>query len=212
MTLNRAMAARRPSDYRTLASLSRINLLHELLQHDAQTVTELVEATGLHHNTAREHLHRLIDAGFVESEPVPTSTKGRPKLRYRATQGPNSPARQSRLRAAEQRTTLIRKFLPVEDITAERTPAARQLDSLDDHMDQCGFTVEIAVDYLHMTMHDCPFSELAKNNPQVCDVHLALLKNALDDADGPLRVRELHPFSGPHTCTVDMENPPASEH
>lgn len=211
MTLNRAMAARRPSDYRTLASLSRINLLHELLQHGAQTVIELVEATGLHHNTAREHLHRLIDAGFVESEPVPTSTKGRPKLRYRTTQGADSPARQSRLRAAEQRTTLIRKFLPVEDITAERTPAARQLDSLDDHMDQCGFTAEIESDLSHMTMHDCPFSELAKNNPQVCDVHLALLKNALDDADGPLQVRELHPFSGPRTCTVDMENPPVSK-
>ena len=208
MALNGDMATRQPTDYRTLASLSRINLLHELQQHGSQTVTQLADATGLHHNTAREHLHRLIDAGFVDSEAVPTLTKGRPKLRYRAAQGPDNVSRQSRLKAAELRSELIRKFLPLDDVSEHRTPADRQLDALDDHMDQCGFNAEIAPDWTHMTMHDCPFSELAKEHPQVCEVHFVLVKDALDATNGPLRARELHPFSSPGECTVDLDTPP----
>lgn len=199
------MASRHLPDYRTLASLSRINLLNELQQRGAKTITELSEATGLHHNTAREHLHRLIDAGFVDSEPVPSATKGRPKLRYRAARGTDNPARIARQKSSERRTELFRRMLPISDVTVERTPLVRQLDALDDHMDQCGFDAEIDSDHEHMTMHDCPFANLAKENPQVCQVHFALVQDALDVEDGPLHATELHPFSGPKLCTVDLK-------
>ncbi|EPR76677.1 putative transcriptional regulator [Leifsonia rubra CMS 76R] len=205
------MPGRRSSDYRTLASLSRINLLHQLQQHGAQTITELVQATGLHHNTAREHLHRLIDAGFVDSDPVPTSTKGRPQLRYRAAHGPDSRARQSRTHAAEQRTQLLRTLLPLDDISSDPTPTSRQLDALDDHLDQCGFDGDVTADSETITMHDCPFAELAKRHPQVCEVHFALVKEALDIDEGPIEAHALHPFSGPHTCTIDIKNTPKTE-
>lgn len=204
MALNGVMASRHLPDYRTLASLSRVNLLHELQERGAKTITELAEATGLHHNTAREHLHRLIDAGFVDSEPVPTVTKGRPKLRYRAARGADNPARQARLESAERRTMLVRRMLPVADVTEERTPKTRQLDALEDHMDQCGFDAEIDADNTHMVMHDCPFADIAKDNPQVCQVHFALVQDALDVADGPLQAKELHPFAAPKLCTVDL--------
>lgn len=205
MALNGVMASRHLQDYRTLASLSRINLLHELQEHGSKTITELAEATGLHHNTAREHLHRLIDAGFVDSEPVPTSTKGRPKLRYRAARGTDNPARRARQQAAEHRTALLRRMLPVTESTTTSTPRSRQLDALDDHMDQCGFDAEVDQDHTHMVMHDCPFADLAKDNPQVCEVHFALVKDALDVENGPLRARELHPFFAPQLCVVDLE-------
>lgn len=201
------MGTRNTSDYRTLASLSRINLLHELQQNGEKTVTELAEATGLHHNTAREHLHRLIEAGFVDFETIPAQAKGRPRLRYRAARGESSPAHQARLAAGEERTELLNRILPVTDISAERTPMDRQLDALDDHMDQCGFEAEITHDCTRMTMYDCPFGDLAKENPQVCEVHLGLVQSTLDGADGPLRATELHPFLGPTTCQVDLENP-----
>lgn len=205
MALNGPMASRHPRNYKTLASLSRINLLHELQQHGSLTVTELAAATGLHHNTAREHLHRLIDAGFVRSESIPRTSKGRPKILYRTATGRDDPTHRARLLEAEARTERFRKLLPTRKIGIDRSPIDRQLDMLDDHMDQCGFDAAIEIDSKQMTMHDCPFSELARAHPQVCEVHFALVKDALQLADGPLEARELHPFSGPHDCTVDLD-------
>lgn len=205
MALNGVMASRHLPDYRTLASLSRINLLHELQQHGSKTIAELAEATGLHHNTAREHLHRLIDAGFVDSETVPTVTKGRPKLRYRVSRGSDNPAKRARQEAAARRTELLRRLLPLTDVTHEDTPKSRQLDALDDHMDQCGFDVEFDSTNTQMTMHDCPFADLAKDHPQVCQVHFALVADALEVEEGPLHATKLRPFAGPDTCTVDLD-------
>ena len=206
MALNRGMALRHSTDYRTLASLSRVNLLHALQRNGAQTISELASATGLHHNTAREHLHRLIDAGFVDSEPIPSVGKGRPQLRYRAARGSESPALRARRLSSERRTELIRKLLPLADVSAESAPLSRQLDALDDHMEQCGFDVEIDVSQSRMVMHDCPFSTLAKDNPQVCEVHFALIQDALNDDEGPIQASELQPFSGHRTCTVNLHS------
>lgn len=206
MALNGSMATRHLQDYRTLASLSRINLLHELQKHGSKTVSELAEATGLHHNTAREHLHRLIDAGFVDSKPIPSKGKGRPQLRYRAARGSDNPARLARQHSAEQRTDLMRRLLTITDVSRESTPVSRQLDALDDHMEQCGFDAEISPNNSSMIMHDCPFADLAKEHPQVCEVHFALVQDALDVDGGPLRARELHPFSGPKTCVVNLDH------
>ncbi len=204
------MATRHLPDYRTLASLSRINLLHELQERGSQTITELAHATGLHHNTAREHLHRLIAAGFVDSEPIPGVGKGRPKLRYRAARESDNPAKRARYEASERRTELVYRMLPLSDVTSERTPLSRQLDSLDDHMEQCGFDADIDDDNSHMTMHDCPFAGLAKDNPQVCQVHFALVQDALDVDGGPLTASNLQPFSGAKKCTVDLKESPDS--
>ncbi len=204
------MATRHLPDYRTLASLSRINLLHELQQRGSKTITELAEATGLHHNTAREHLHRLIEAGFVDSDPVPSVSKGRPKLRYRAARGSDNPGNRARRESAERRTELLHRMLPLTDVSIESTPKSRQLDSLDDHMDQCGFDAEFDADNSHVTMHDCPFADLAKENPQVCQVHFALVQNALDIDGGPLTATNLRPFSGSKMCTVDLNESPDS--
>jgi predicted ArsR family transcriptional regulator len=48
-------------------------------------IGELAAAVGLHPNTAREHLDRLIEAGLVVSDAAPPSGRGRPSLRYRAS-------------------------------------------------------------------------------------------------------------------------------
>lgn len=200
------MAPRRPRSYlKTLSSLSRINMLHELQVNGSMTVAQLASATGLHHNTAREHLHSLIDAGFVLSEPIPSTTKGRPKILYRAASRSDDSVRQVRRRAAEQRTEQYRRLMPLRAVESGSTPLDRQLDMLDDHMDQCGFDAVVDSDASHMTMHSCPFGDLARENPQVCQVHFALVQDALQLADGPLTARQLHPFSGPDACTVDFD-------
>lgn len=200
------MPARRPRSYlKTLSSLSRINLLHELQVHGALTVTELAAATGLHHNTTREHLHRLIDAGFVCSTPIPRTGKGRPKILYRAATQPADPVRVARRRAAEVRADQFHRMMPIREVGSRPTLLDRQFDMLDDHMNQCGFDAAVDMDASQMTMHKCPFSNLARDNPQVCEVHFALVKDALELEAGPLTARAVHPFSGPDTCTVDLD-------
>jgi len=201
------MAARRPRSYlKTLSSLSRINLLHELQVHGSMTVAQLAEATGLHHNTAREHLHRLIDAGFVHSEPIPRATKGRPKVLYRAATHPDDSIRVQRRHAAGVRSEQFHRMMPPRVVDAESTPVDRQFDMLDDHMNQCGFDAQVDLKASQMTMHSCPFAHLARDNPQVCEVHFALIRDALELIDGPLTAQAQHPFSGPDTCTVDLDD------
>lgn len=205
------MAARRPRSYlKTLSSLSRINLLHELQVHGSMTVAELAEATGLHHNTAREHLHRLIDAGFVHSEPIPRTTKGRPIVLYRAATHPDDTVRGARRHAAGVRAEQFHRMMPLREVGSQQTSRDRQFDLLDDHMNQCGFDAQVDLDTSHMTMHGCPFASLARDHPQVCEVHFALVRDALDLTDGPLTAQAVHPFSGPDTCTVDLHD--SSEH
>lgn len=169
------------------------------------TVAELATATGLHGNTAREHLHSLIDAGFVTSEPIRRTTKGRPQILYRAATQPGDSVRRAKLHAAQVRTEQFRSPSRFRADDASGTSLDRQLDLLDDHMEQCGFNATISADASRMTMRDCPFSGLVKANPQVCEVHFALVKDALELGDGPLGARDMHPHSGPHECVVDLE-------
>lgn len=167
------------------------------------TVAELAAATGLHPNTTREHLQRLISAGFVSAEPEHHDAKGRPNLRYQLAGTVHGPEQQVRVDAAMRRASLVRTLLHLEPRAGEDA-VARQLDVLDDHLDQCGFDSEIEPDSLQVRLHDCPFGALAKANPQVCQVHLALAQAALAQGDGPLEVESVHPFLSPGLCTLDL--------
>src|SRR5512138_2907382 len=72
--------------HRLLASRARADLL-TLLRDSGQPVgvRDLARALGLHTNTVREHLDRLVEGGLVRSEASPPAGRGRPALRYRAT-------------------------------------------------------------------------------------------------------------------------------
>lgn len=169
------MAPRGPRLYtKTLVSLSRINLLHAL-QRAPMTVDELAASTGLHRNSAREHLHRLIEVGLVRSEPILRGRRGRPVLRYRATAA---------------KPTLAR--------------AAHQLDALGEHMVQCGFEATIDSGARRMTVGACPFARMSEHNPQVCQVHRALIANALGGVEGPIRAGELRRGAGGKGCTLEL--------
>ncbi|MGV8978604.1 MAG: helix-turn-helix transcriptional regulator [Cellulomonas sp.] len=81
------MVSRRVSAYRALASDKRVSMLHALQRSEAPLgVCELAAAVGLHVNTAREHLERLIDSGFVASAPELRTTRGRPRILYSAVE------------------------------------------------------------------------------------------------------------------------------
>ena len=206
---NREMVFRRPSGYRTLASLSRINLLYQLQQRGTMTVGDLAEAAGLHHNTTREHLQRLIDDGFVSCEPERRETKGRPRMLYSAATGADhrdGSIRSKKVDVALRRAEQLRRMIPLEPVTRATSPIRRQLDVLDDHLDQTGFNAHIDADGLHIRLHDCPYYELVKEHPEVCSVHFGLLRSVLDQADGPLEAHQLHPLAESGTCTLDLHS------
>ena len=211
------MAAQPPS-YKTLASLSRMNLLHQLHSRGTMTVNDLAEAAGLHHNTAREHLDRLINDGFVTCEPEPRDSKGRPKMLYSAAGGVSTELgsiRGRKIEAAQERAEQLRRMLPL--LPAGQTalagcsgPAARrQLDALDDHLDQAGFDASVAANGEQLNLHDCPYSEMVKDHPEVCGVHYRLIQGVLEQADGPLRAAGLNLIDAPHLCVIDVVTRPA---
>lgn len=202
------MCSTRAPSYRTLASLSRITLLDVLQQRGALDIVDLATAAGLHHNTAREHLHRLIAAGFVTCEPEPRHSKGRPRMLYSAARGADHQAgsiREEKIAVAVRHGEQVRHLLPIEPSPCRPSSAlTRQLDALDDHLDNAGFNGNVSEDGLHVHLHDCPFADLVRTHPEVCRVHFGLLRGILEQADGPLAAEELHPFAEPNTCTLDL--------
>ncbi|TFC88709.1 metalloregulator ArsR/SmtB family transcription factor [Cryobacterium sp. TMT3-29-2] len=193
------------SSYRTLASFSRITLLHHLMQRGTMTVGDLAEAAELHHNTTREHLQRLIRDGFVTWEVEHREAKGRPRILYSAASGADSRdgcIREAQAQASELRGDQVRQMLPIEAVL--HSPLQRQIDALDDHLDQTGFDAKLAADGRHVHLHECPYSEMARVHPEVCRVHFGLLRGILEQTDGPLSADALHPFVERNTCTLEI--------
>ncbi|WP_176980793.1 helix-turn-helix transcriptional regulator [Paramicrobacterium humi] len=198
------MATPLAANYRTLSSISRIDLLHMLMTRGTLSVDELAEATGLHANTTREHLHRLIDAGFVRSETLHKDSRGRPRLLYTAVTDPDDPHRAERVKQAFERADQVRRLVSPATASEPVSAADRQLDLLEDHMDECGFDASVDADELRLTVHECPYDKLAADHPQVCQVHYGLLSASIDQIDGPLEASELH-ARDPHTgCWVRL--------
>ena len=206
------MAAQPPS-YKTLASLSRMNLLYQLQSRGTMTVNDLAEAASLHHNTAREHLERLINDGFVTCSPETRESKGRPKMLYSAAGGVSTELgsiRARKIEAAQQRAAQLRKILPLlqsnqpAQAGCSGPDAQRQLDALDDHLDQAGFDASRSANGEQLKLHDCPYSEMVKEHPEVCGVHYRLIQGVLEQADGPLRAVGLNLIDAPHLCVIDV--------
>ncbi|MBC7443574.1 MAG: helix-turn-helix domain-containing protein [Ramlibacter sp.] len=193
------------SSYRTLASFSRIQLLHFLQQRGTMTVRDLAEATGLHHNTTREHLHRLIHDGFVTCLPESKDCKGRPRMLYSFAAGAehsDGSIRAAKTQTAERHGDQVRRMLRVEAVI--HSPLQQQLDALDDHLDETGFDAKLDADGEHVHLHECPYSEMVKAHPEVCRVHFGLLRSLLEATEGPLSAEALHPLVEPDTCTLDL--------
>lgn len=108
------MSVRRTPAARTLASGSRVDLLHLLQDGREHTIGELAEATGLHENTTREHLQRLVSDGFAQRTPERRTVRGRPRMVYRAVSAADlrtDPRAQDRIEESIARVALTRVLL-----------------------------------------------------------------------------------------------------
>lgn len=218
--------------YRTLASRSRMEILHLLQQQDGALGVDVVAThVGLHPNTTREHLDRLVAAGFVAREVEHRSTRGRPRLLYRAVERAAASAADVRARdqlarvlvagygramrspAAEAERAGRRWAVehPSDDVVAQ-DPETGQLQALERHFEELGYDPEVDADALEVHLHRCPLLDLARERTEVvCSVHLGLSRGVLARQGGPLAVDRLEPFVGPEHCVLHLRRVRAQE-
>lgn len=200
------MTTGRPLGYSAISSYSRVEILHLVQDQPRRTVTELVAATGLHPNTVREHLQRLIDDGYVVNETEHRTTRGRPRVLYSAADGTraSSPVQQRKVRAAAARGDLMRRVLPGSGGSLA-PDALHQIDALVEDLVDAGFDPLVDEDTLTVDLTPCAQAAAqAEHRDVLCSVHLGLMQAVLTEAGGPLQVDGIQPSCDPRACVVQL--------
>lgn len=203
--------------HKALADDTRYRLYRYLrLSGRPVPVRELATRLGLHPNTIRPHLRRLVEAGIVASETRRgPSAVGRPQTVYTAVAMGNSEGRDYRLLAdilatlmtgARARTgaeALAREWGDYLMTRHAPPPGARRpgpnLAALREALAEAGFdprfrrrgnrVVEIA-------LRGCPFRDLLEEHLElVCTVHRGLLEGMLEGSRPRLHLRTFEPLA-----------------
>lgn len=205
-------------------STSRRALLATLsAQSGPVTLTALSAATGLHVNTVREHLAALTDAGLVARGRTAPSGRGRPASTYTAAGSESGPvaAEYAGLAAALASTIHRTSSSPSQDATVAGTewgrelartrPGPRTADDVDPRsrviqlLADLGFAPQLADGPPGVLLTRCPLLATARAYPDVvCAVHLGIVRGALGEYGADPAGAELHPFSDPGACRLDL--------
>ncbi|NYD40740.1 helix-turn-helix transcriptional regulator [Nocardioides panaciterrulae] len=213
----------RPASRPGRTTRSRTALL-ELLeaQPEPTTLAALAASTRLHPNTVREHLEGLEAEGFVERHRAAPDGRGRPAWLYAATAAPASPEYAGlavTLASAIHRTSPD----PAEDAAVagaawghdlardhgrpDRTGAVAARREVVALLDEVGFAPEADARANQVRLTRCPLLEAAHRHPDVvCNVHLGLVRGALDEYDAPGAEVTLVPFAEPGACRLAMHH------
>jgi predicted ArsR family transcriptional regulator len=186
------------------------------------SVGDVADRTGLHVNTARFHLDRLVADGLAARAGEARATPGRPRILYAAA-GPRSDPRSYALLAemltglvgdlSDAASTVARtgrawgRHLVDRPAPSERLGAPEATARVVAVLDAIGFRPEAqpVADGVHLLLHHCPFREVAERHAEVvCGMHLALIEGALEELRAPLRATGLDPFLGPSLCRARL--------
>ncbi|SIT68955.1 ArsR family transcriptional regulator [Microbacterium sp. RU33B] len=194
--------------YSAISSYSRVEILHLLQDRPQRTIAELCEATGLHANTIREHLQRLIDGGYVVPQTERRTTRGRPRVLYSAagTGAGSSPVARRKVAEAARRGDLMRRVLRVGNGGPLAPDAVHQLDALVEDLSAAGFDPLVDEDELTVDLTPCTHAAADDEGRRSmrCAVHLNLMQSVLAEAGGPLAVDGMRPSCDPTQCVVQL--------
>jgi predicted ArsR family transcriptional regulator len=193
-------------------------------------VTDLAAQSGLHANTVRFHLNRLVAAGLVTREVEQHSGPGRPRLTFAASaeQDVASSPRNYQLLAdmlagyiagmspdaaaqAEELGRTWGRYLATRPAPARRVTEEEALRELLRVLDDIGFAPRLA-DTDHgpqVLLRHCPFLEVASAHREVvCSLHLGVMQGVLSEQRAPVEATGLRPFVGPSLCVADLSRQP----
>ncbi|WP_425956592.1 helix-turn-helix transcriptional regulator [Xylanimonas sp. McL0601] len=207
------------------SSASRAALLTTLrAASQPLTVQELAAALGLHQNSVRFHLARLVRHGLVTERQASPTGPGRPSLVYTAVDSTTATRPSGfQLLASALSEHIVRAFPEPSELALEagreqgrtmvsRDPGAppagaeegKQL--LTALMRDQGFDPEWDADDRRLWLRTCPFRPVSDEQPDiVCRLHLGLMRGALDAAGAPLEVTSLDRAPAPHPCLAVVQ-------
>jgi predicted ArsR family transcriptional regulator len=197
----------------------------ERLQRSAQPVTIAALATqlGVHPNTVREHLEALVVRGLATRERAAAKGRGRPAWRYAAADDHAEPDPRVRdyagLAAALAGHLARTSPNPTGDGLAAGWAWGRSLvSSRPPHpeigprhevvrlLDELGFAPEADEEATTVALRRCPLLDAAREYPQVvCQVHLGIVRGALEHHGGDPEPTELLPFAEPGACRLHLD-------
>lgn len=182
------------------------------------SIAAIARELGVHPNTVRFHLDRLVGAGQVEQVAPDHKRPGRPPQMFQATPRMDRDGPRSYRVLAE---ILTMAFAGERDPGAKALAAGRawgqQLQSptgkvgvqksvehLVDVLDELGFAPEHRGRH-QVGLRHCPFLELAEaRSAVVCPIHLGLMQGALEAWDAPVTVDRLDAFAEPDLCLAHL--------
>ncbi|AZI59644.1 transcriptional regulator [Nakamurella antarctica] len=202
-------------------SKSRSTLLEQLrAQSTPVSIAALVELSGLHENTLREHLASLVRRGLCGRQQSNPSGRGRPAWLYYAT-GRGASSEYAGLAATLAMSIATTSADPtgtavsagehwgrtlVEEHPVASNASTRAAAKVIVLLDQVGYSPQ--VDRAHPTqvrLTRCPLLEIAYRQPDVvCAVHLGLVRGALMAHDEDPEGIELQPFAAPGVCLLTI--------
>jgi len=197
----------------------------ELLRNapDGLGVLELAQRSGLHANTVRFHLNRLVAAGQVGKEVDQQSSPGRPRLVFMAQPAhdvengqrsyqllaemlagfladaePDPAGRSSELGRAWG------SYLTTRPAPGRRTTHDQALTELLRVLDDIGFAPQLDdADGERVLLRHCPFREVAvAHQDVVCSLHLGVMQGVLQAVRAPVEATHLQPFAEPSLCVA----------
>lgn len=228
MWYNRHMTAA-PSIGRTLARLaalsprriaggdtttdSRAHILQLIDQEQSPVSVEwLCAQTDLHPNTVRGHLEVLVASGDVLRESGRSTGRGRPPMLYRAGE--------ASVLYRELAATLVEQLGDATDPALITEAAGRWAEAVEHEapahsvdeaveqaahaLDQLGFSAEISPVGDSITLGSCPYAALIREQPVICDIHTALLRDLLDRTGQQVEVGDMQVWAAPGMCRAQL--------
>lgn len=176
---------------------------------EPMTAVQVASALNLHHNTVREHLDSLVDAGFVTISTRPTGKRGRPALRYSSTAPDPRQVIESYLTLLDAVAQTLGEgedgqatALAIGRHWAELTPSVLEIASACDaspkermsallpQLAMMGFAPEVRDE--EIVLRACPLVSHGHNpHPLVCAMHEGFLRAVThDDGRTPVVARD----------------------
>jgi predicted ArsR family transcriptional regulator len=203
--------------HKALADDTRYRLYRYLrLSGRPVPVRELAGRLGLHANTIRPHLRRLVEAGLVAADSRrATSAVGRPQAVYTAVGRDGREGRDYRLladilatlaqgpRAREKAHELAREWGDYLMTRRAPPPGARRpgpnLAALQEAMAEAGFDPRFrrrGAGTFEIALRSCPFRDLLDDHRElVCTVHRGLVEGMLEGARPRSQLASFEPLA-----------------